>query len=277
MKNPGPPGLSDERRQRKGREKAGLCLTYRACGLAVTGRAWYTVGEMVHFRLFGIPVVIHPSMWVILAVLAVLCVGDPLQAPLAVLLFMMAGFLTLLAHEMGHAVVGRYLLKGETNVYLAWLGGECFYEGPTPGRGESLLLTVAGPLGSLALAPVVLLVMNLYLPSTADVLPAAWDMVCWTMPREMLQAMPVYGAMLLLFLLQLSVWWSVLNLLPVYPLDGGRVLAHFMGSRRRMHTASMVIAAVLSLAAFSMGMVLLGSMLIFLVVANYNAREGADD
>ena len=97
------------------------------------------------------------------------------------------------------------------------------------------------------------------------------------MPREMLQAMPIYGAMLLLFLLQLSVWWSLLNLLPVYPLDGGRVLAHFMGSRRRMHTASMVTAAVLSLIAFSMGMVLLGSMLIFLVVANYNAREGADD
>ena len=43
--------------------------------------------------------------------------------------------------------------------------------------------------------------MYLYLPSAADVLPAAWDMVCWTMPREMLQAMPVYGAMLLLFLL----------------------------------------------------------------------------
>lgn len=221
--------------------------------------------------------VIQPSMWGVLGLFALMSIGNPVQNIMGVLLYMMAGFLTLLTHEMGHALVGRSIMKGNVAVYMAWLGGVTEYDGPTPSRWQGLFMTCAGPLASLLLVPVAMFIMNLYVRDISLVLSATWEIICGGAPRELVDFLPFNAFILLCFLILLSVWWSVLNLLPVYPLDGGRILSYFVRSERRLYTISMVIAALLSLFAFANGLIFLGVLLIFLVVSNYRAREEADD
>ena len=61
------------------------------------------MGAMTRFSLFGIPITIQPFFWVAMAILGYLGNqggGDNLLMLVAV--FMIAGFLSILIHELGH-------------------------------------------------------------------------------------------------------------------------------------------------------------------------------
>ncbi len=183
---------------------------------------------MVYFSIFGIPVHVQPWFWLSLALLGFGSLGDGgYWEWLSLALFVLAGFLTVLVHELGHALAGRaYGARGA--ITLQAFGGITHFDGRRFGRVQEFLVTFAGPGLQLVLA---------WLLTFVD--PDFYD------------GRPVLAYFLRMLQL-ISVFWAALNLLPVLPLDGGQMFRTIVGPRRE-HIAewvTIVTAAVTALLAF---------------------------
>lgn len=116
-------------------------------------------------------------------------------------------FFSILIHELGHAFTGRRF-GANPEIVLHAFGGAAVMHGARFNRRQDLLVTAAGPgasilLGSLALAALV------YLPiPSPDVRETLVDLV-W-----------------------INYFWTLINLLPIQPLDGGLLLRTALGDRR---------------------------------------------
>lgn len=165
-----------------------------------------------------------------------------------------AVFLSILVHELGHAFAFRQFGIG-SSVVLYHFGGLAIPHGGlhlgfSVGRPKPLQdawIAAAGPFAQLALAAVVAVVAI----ATGD--PASWiDHLVWlVVPGQPLVlpegAVPAFVAFVD-FIVWPSVVWGLLNLvLPIWPLDGGRIVHEFIvlfgGTRRFGHVVSVVAAA----------------------------------
>ena len=196
---------------------------------------------MLQFRCFGIPVRVQPWFW-----LTLLVIGGGLSAGssaelLRVAMFMIAGFLSILIHEMGHAgMVRRYGLP--TDITLVAFGGFASFPSGKLNRKQSFLVTAAGPGVQLAFGLAAL---------------------------ALLQIIPVPGESLFLYLVVFFVWvslfWAVFNCLPIHPMDGGQMLAAILGPRRQRTVFA--ISAVCAILIGLLGYALLRSWLIPIFMA----------
>lgn len=194
----------------------------------------------LRFSLFGIPVSIHPISWVILAILGgALGVSDGGELN-RVLLFTVAGMLTLLVHEFGHALVGRALGALVERVEIAGMGGVTYFGMLPPQRPAYALILAAGPLASLLLGALAGLVFGLQLGDVWVGIRLAFLMP-WmsTLPLDLqhdllmgLYTNPVPELLLQFYtvLMIICFWWSLFNLLPVFPLDGGKLLGTLLNN-----------------------------------------------
>ncbi len=152
------------------------------------------------FRAFGFPVVVQPWFWLTVAIMFLfqLSAGGPL-----VLAFVWGAviFVSVLVHELGHAMMARSLRVQVGTIELHGLGGHVDHARTTPGR--QLAISLAGPGAGLLLGALTLGV-------TAAVAPVV--------------DLGVYGSAVVEYLLLANVFWSMFNLLPLFPLDGGNAL-----------------------------------------------------
>lgn len=230
---------------------------------------------MIRFSLFGIPVSIHPSLWLTLAVLGGVLGTSSMVHFLSVCLFVIAGFFCLLCHEMGHALTGRYFGGGEPRIYLAWLGGDCNNPRARMTRRQGVIMTAAGPGASLLMGLLGILGLCGYVGDVVVGLSLAVDFVFGIMPPEAEQFGSRLALIFFLYLIEVSFWWSVLNLIPVFPLDGGQILNGLMRSPRQVHSISLCIAGVLALLFVVLGVWLMSVLMVMLAVLNYHFRRQA--
>ena len=236
---------------------------------------------MIRFTLFGVQVCVHPTLWLTLALLGrAFCVSSMVEL-FSVLLFMVAAFVVLLAHEMGHALVGRRLGGGQPSVYLAWLGGDCTNESARLTRLQGVVMTTAGPLSSLAVGVLAYLGLCLYVGSFVQGTALACQFVLGYMPVEAVMYYPALAMFLFFYLIEVSCWWTLLNMLPIFPLDGGQIMQGLMKSRMQMHSISLAAAVVLALAFASLGLWLLSVFMVLLAVLNHKlyqeCKHGSSD
>lgn len=111
-------------------------------------------------------------------------------------------FFSILAHECGHAIVARLFGQRDIVITLVMFGGETQIAPTTNTR--SLLITLAGPLASFLLVGLSL---------------ALFPFVGQGTSAEAI-------AFLLQWFFMLNLFWGIFNLLPIYPMDGGRALTH---------------------------------------------------
>jgi len=163
---------------------------------------------MVRFSLFGIPIEIQPWFWVTLAILGGALGANSADAILGVCIFILAGGFSILVHELGHALTIR-AFGAPTRIVLYAFGGFASYPAGVFGQGKSFVISAAGPAVQL-------------------VLGAVAGFVLFTVPLPTVAAKQVF-----FFLFWVSIFWAVLNLIPVIPLDGGQMLAAVLGPRRR--------------------------------------------
>jgi len=162
---------------------------------------------MVKFRLFGIPVTIEPWFWLTLALLGGAFYARTTAEIFDVALFVLAGGISVLVHELGHALTGR-AFGASSEIVLRAFGGYASFPGRRFTRVQDFVVTLAGPavqivLGLAALA----LIMFVNLPTEAS--------------KSFVGAMAT-----------VSLFWAILNLLPVIPLDGGRLVLAVLGPKR---------------------------------------------
>ncbi len=158
----------------------------------------------LHWRMFGTPVRVHPLFWALAAYLGwhyFEVGGFRLLA-----LWVACVFVSILLHEMGHVVVGRYF-GAEGSILLYWFGGLAIGSSDLPKRGQRIAVFLAGPFAELLLGG------------------AVWVALRFVADLPLQTEFGRYGLVALLMLLEINLFWAVFNLLPVWPLDGGRVTA----------------------------------------------------
>ncbi|CAN5674315.1 site-2 protease family protein [soil metagenome] len=130
-------------------------------------------------------------------------------------------FVSLLAHEMGHALVARREGVGVVGIDLWLLGGVAKLEGEARTAGAELRIAAVGPLTSLATGAA-FLALNL-LVELFGVHGLAGSVFAW--------------------LAVINVVLAVFNIMPAAPLDGGRVLSALLWMRSGERTRATVTAA----------------------------------
>ena len=233
------------------------------------------MGKMIRFSLFGVSVSIHPSLWLALAVLGGVLSSTGMQDLLSVSLFVVAGFVCLLSHEMGHALVGRYFAGNCPEVHLAWLGGDCSHEGVNFTRIQGVLMTVAGPAASLLLGVLSAGVLCVYVGDIPFGLYLSRYFLFNVIPREALLDFAYMPMVFFCNMVAVSFWWTVLNLLPVFPLDGGQIMNGLMRSPRLMHSVSLYIAVTLCIVFSVLALWIACLFMLVLSILNWRFRQQA--
>ncbi len=183
---------------------------------------------MVRFSIFGIPVIVQPFFWVTMVLIGLLWNRGALQtttpqAFLEIALFTIAGFISILIHELGHALTARKF-GATTHIVLESMGGYASYSGVQMSRLRSFIITFAGPAVQIILAVIIGLILF-----SAPFLTANANYFLQT-------------------LMGISIIWAIFNLFPVLPLDGGRMVESLLGPKRIKITLriSMIVAGLMA-------------------------------
>jgi Zn-dependent protease len=153
----------------------------------------------LRFRLLGFPVRVHPWFWL----LTVLINGDSLLriGPEYILMWVAVVFVSILVHELGHALAFRRF-GADAEIVLYAFGGLAISRTTVSGRWRRIAVALAGPFAGFALWGV------LYGTNAAF----GWA-----------RANGPEVAFLYIQLVFVNLYWGLLNLVPVFPLDGGQV------------------------------------------------------
>lgn len=209
---------------------------------------------MLTFNFLGIPVRIAPWFWITMIFLGGGTTVADRQDLVKVALFVFAGFISIMVHELGHALtVRKYGLPAV--ISLAAFGGTASYPAGVLNRRQSFLVTAAGPGVQFALGLIAIAVIR-YLP----------------IPESSL-------LLILLFdLVWISIVWSVFNCLPIYPLDGGQMLAAVAGKKRSslIHITGIVCASVVGILLFwKLGTWVMPAFMAYFAWINYQGLQQA--
>jgi len=185
----------------------------------------------LNFRLGHYPVRVSVWFWVGMAFCGSFSFNDPLLGPAGMAVWLACGFLSILFHELGHAATAR-AFGVPARISLIAFGGYAEYtRGAPPSGWRRLLVVLAGPAVNFLIVAL-LVVSNL----SAD----------WAHRHPVL--LTGFGY---LFLQNLA--WGILNLFPVWPMDGGQALRevlYIVGVRRpdpATHATSAVVGGMLAL------------------------------
>jgi Zn-dependent protease len=190
------------------------------------------------WRMFGIPVRVHPMFWLVAIVLGWNFAS--LYGLKYLLVWIVCMFVSILVHELGHVFMGR-VFGADSHIILYGFGGLAVGSLDVRGTWRRIAVLLAGPGAGFLLYVVVRLVLVVGRPTL----------------EPYLEDWPNPVAATILFLLWMNLAWNLLNLLPIWPLDGGQVCAALLqrvqGQLAGLKSAlvvSIVLAGAIALAAF---------------------------
>ena len=192
---------------------------------------------VLRFGLFGFTVQIQPGFWLF----ALLLVGLWKQNMAESLMFLGIVLVSILTHELGHALAARRAGLTPVIVIHAFGGITRWIPiGPLT-RGRGIAIAMAGPAAGMLLAAAAAVALKLLSHATAH--PGT---------PTLRVALTTLG--------QVNGFWSVLNLLPIMPFDGGQILAQLLGPKRRVLTArlSLLLGCVAAGVLFRLGLQVAG-------------------
>ena len=163
----------------------------------------------LRWRMFGIPVRVHPMFWLMAVILgwdfmkvpSELGGGFPLLS-----LWVICVFVSILIHELGHVFMGQ-AFGSYGYVVLYGCGGLAVGSNQLIHRGQRIAVSFAGPLAQFLLLGVVVLTEKWFLSTRPEEPTPLWTAGLWS----------------LIFLRDINLYWPILNLLPIWPLDGGQI------------------------------------------------------
>lgn len=146
-------------------------------------------------------------------------------------------FLIVLAHEFGHVAACRRV-GGEADEILLWpLGGLAACDPPREWKAE-LITTLGGPIVNLAIWMAGAVLLGLGAGWKLSILmPNPFNPVAFaSMPGRLFEA---------IFIVHWVNWvLLLLNLLPIFPLDGGRAMLAIMARRLELHEATRIASRI---------------------------------
>lgn len=174
----------------------------------------------------GIEVRIHVTFLLILGVFALLFAHDGgLEAAVFGTLFFLALFLCVVLHEFGHAFAAKAYGIRTPDITLYPIGGVARLERMPTSPWHELVIALAGPAVNVAIAGFLwIAVVRGY--TFADLFDPRMDEDFWS------------------GLLRINVFLVLFNMIPAFPMDGGRVVRALLATRLPYATATMIAARI---------------------------------
>lgn len=195
-----------------------------------------------------IPLSIHPLFWVTSGLIGFSFTRNLL----ATLVWVAIVLISVVIHELGHALTA-VLFRQKARIDLVALGGLTSYQGPKLRFWQQFLITLNGPLFGFFL----FLLASFLIESNWLVTPF------WLFFWKSMQAA--------------NLFWTIINLLPVLPMDGGQllriVLEGFLGVKgfKIALLSSSIIALLFSLGFFVLQQILVGSLFFLFAFESFDA------
>lgn len=230
----------------------------------------------VHFRLFGVPVRIHPFFWLFTVLLSG---GGSLSV---ILIWLLAVVVSLLVHEFGHVFAFR-MFGIDSYVVLHSFGGLAIpfgsgysgYGTPRLSPRDSAIVAFAGPGAEIFSAYFLAAVCyaagcEIRFPQSGFLrfIPGVWF------------DGSIYMLILVNMYINLSILWALINLLPIIPLDGGRISqAMFIGAnsrtgQRQALILSIIVACLTAALMFvEFGSIFTGVFFLYLAYTSYQSLQ----
>ena len=179
-------------------------------------------------RIRGINVDIHATFLILLAWIALVSYGQARTpgAAFAAVLLTLVIFASVVLHEFGHAFVAAHYGIKTRSITLLPIGGIAHVERIPERPEQELAIAIAGPIVTIAIVIVLYLALRLSGQSlTANTsLAAPWSFAAQTM--------------------WVNIVLALFNLLPAFPMDGGRVLRALLAMRMSFAQATEVAARI---------------------------------
>jgi len=187
-----------------------------------------------------------------------------------VLMWMVIACVSILVHEYGHALTARKLSGGQHEIRLWGMGGLAYHQGGNPTRKSRLWTIAMGPGAGLALFLLTsLAVISTYGPEVLQYL------VTRRVPTELsesfLSVVTTQPPLFRIFsmLIWINLWWSLINLLPVFPLDGGQLFSTWTGKTLLAYKIGVGVGSAVALFSLLRGELYIGVLFGFLAYQNY--------
>ena len=208
-----------------------------------------------------IPIRIHPFFWVLALIIGWLnSFSDMASLNTALIktaLWVVVITLSIIVHEYGHAL-SALAFGQKAKIDLVGFGGVTYRAGPKLALWKEFIIVLCGPLIGLCVAFLTFLIINKVGERPINI---------WRYILEIT--------------FYVNAFWTMVNLLPVQPLDGGRLLSIFLegvfGLRgiKIAFFLSILIATAVGLLFFALGAVLAGSLFLILAFESYRSWQSS--
>lgn len=174
----------------------------------------------LRWRMLGTEVRVHPMFWLVSVIMG----ADTLRLGIPYLLVWVGCvFVSILIHELGHVWMGQ-AFGARGHIVLYGFGGLAIGSNHLEIRWQRIAVSFAGPLAGFVLLGVVLAFFWIYDAERFFTflqrlgLPVGEDV-----PQELLRIQHPLVFFAIGNLIYINLFWGLMNLLPVWPLDGGQI------------------------------------------------------
>jgi stage IV sporulation protein FB len=207
---------------------------------------------MLQFSMLGFPVVIQWFFWLVMALLCGAFNAMTREAWIDVALRVIVAAVSILVHELGHALAARKFGYHST-IVLHGFGGLTIIPHAQFTRGQSIWVSASGPLAGFLLAGISFIL--------AYLLHFGHIVTEYEGVRTMVS-----------FSLFINVAWTLMNLLPVLPMDGGQILRELLGPGKLRVACVIggVVAVIVAFWAISEGYIFMAAMFGYFAWINFS-------
>lgn len=193
-------------------------------------------------RIAGIDLTIHLTFLLMLPLGAMLFGGSGLSGALFGILMIVLLFGSVLLHELGHALTARALGIPVSEIQLMPFGGVAILSRPVLNPGHELLIAIMGPL------------VNVLIIIALAILAIATGLAGRLSPETALSAISSPGFDgAVLWLIQANVLLALFNMIPAFPLDGGRVTRAVLACAMPYRRATLIAGVIGQIMAVLLG------------------------
>ena len=213
---------------------------------------------MLNFRIFGFPVTVTPWFWAISAFYGFMIYGGALATPndlIYVALLMMCFFISVLSHELGHAFFLRKFGENYVHITIEGWGGAAYHTGRSMTVTQRVIVSLAGPAANLILC------IGSYL-----MMPALF--IAGVNPEA-----PIFDFLAGMY--SLNKLWMIFNLIPVIPLDGGKVVMAIVKRPRTAYTVGAIFGGLGALWCLTSGIFVGAFILGMFAYQSYQNRQNS--
>lgn len=192
-------------------------------------------GSILTFRLGGVPVRLHFTFVLLLVFLIAVSAGGG-QSAIYGAVYILALFASVLLHELGHVTVARRYGIKTIDITMFPIGGLARLE-KLPAAREELWIALAGPLVNVVIAAA----LGIWLFWTNDI-------------NRFSEIWRISDANVIHRIAAGNIFLAAFNLLPAFPMDGGRILRALIARRKSEAQATRIAAGTGQVFAILMGL-----------------------